>query len=139
MRKTKDVVITADNRDRGKIFTLKEMSAYDADRWANRALLALMNHGAELPDNAATAGLAGLAAAGIHALAKLPAETVQPLLDELLVKCVTYQHSPKVPPQAIFLNDACQIEEIPTFWTLRIAVLELHTDFLSAALLPTTA
>lgn len=141
-RKTKTLVIpgvrteAVGERDNGKTFLLTEMDADAADDWATRALFALMNAGAELPDGVTSAGMAGIAVAGLQAIQKLPHAAAKPLLAELLT-CVKYQHSPSVPLQPIFERDMCQIEEMKTFWTLRMSVLELHTGFSLAAALPT--
>ena len=44
-------------RDAGKSFTLTEMPADQAERWAIRALLALAGAGVDRPDGAADAGV----------------------------------------------------------------------------------
>jgi hypothetical protein len=130
-------------RDNGKSFLITEMSADQAEQWANRFMLAMANADAPLPDELMNSGMAALASVGIaasfaQALQKLSYETVKPLLDEM-ISCVQFQHDPKQLPQAIFPGVNCQIEEFPTFWTLRLAWLELHTGFTVAAAARTTA
>ncbi len=110
-------------RDHGKMFLLTEMSAAKAEEWALRALLALTNAGAEIPDD--SAGIAGLAAAGFEALNKLTFAQVKPLLDEMFT-CVQYVHKAGHPPQDADEN----IEEVTTRLQLRKAVFQLHTGFL---------
>lgn len=129
MRKVKPITITDEGRDKGKTFVLTEMPADQGERWALRALLALTNAGVELPDGAENAGMAGLAAAGIRALAKIPFQAAEPLLDEMF-QCVQYQHNKKgAPLQEIIPGANSQIEEISTRIALRVAILELHTGF----------
>lgn len=127
-RKQMAVIIGAEGRDQGKVFILTELSAYDAEDWAGRALFALMNAGVEIPDNIAEAGLAGVAAMGIKAIAKLPFDSAKPLLDKMM-DCVRIQPSPEVTRELIS-ND---IEEVATLLTLRKKVLGLHLDFFTAA------
>ena len=130
-RKTATVVITAEGRDKGKTFLLTEMPAAQAEAWAIRALLALTNAGAEVPDS--ETGMAGLATAGLMALGKLPYEAVKPLLDEMFL-CVQYQHKPGHPPQPADEN----IEEVATRLQLRKEIFALHTGFSKAGGTPTT-
>ncbi len=127
-RKQITVTIAAEGRDKGKVFVLTELSAYDAEDWAGRALFALMNAGVEIPANIAEAGLAGVAAMGIKAIAKLPFDSAKPLLDKMM-DCVQIQPSPEVTRDLI----AGDIEEVATLLTLRQKVLGLHMDFFTAA------
>lgn len=123
-RKQATVTISAEGRDKGKVFVLTELPAYEAEDWAGRALFALMNAGVEIPDNIAEAGLAGVAALGIKALTKLPYDSAKPLLDSMM-KCVQIQPSPSVVRPLV--DD--DIEEVATLLTLRKEILGLHMDF----------
>ena len=123
-RKQATVTISAEGRDKGKVFVLTELPAYEAEDWAGRALFALMNAGVDIPDNIAEAGLAGVAALGIKALTKLPYDSAKPLLDSMM-KCVQIQPSPTV-TRALVADD---IEEVATLLTLRKQILGLHMDF----------
>lgn len=123
-RKQATVTISAEGRDKGKVFVLTELSAYESEDWAGRALFALMNAGVEIPDNIASAGLAGVAALGIKAIAKLPFASAKPLLDKMM-ECVQIQPSPSV-TRPLIPDD---IEEVATMLTLRKQVLGLHMDF----------
>ncbi|KCB33735.1 hypothetical protein ACLQ9R_01465 [Bordetella hinzii] len=127
-RKQKTVTITEDGRDKGKVFILTELSAYEAEEWAGRALFALMNAGVQIPDNIAEAGLAGVATLGMAALTKLPYDSAKPLLDKMMA-CVEIQPSANVTRRLI----ADDIEEVATLLTLRKHVLGLHMDFSMAA------
>lgn len=127
-RKTATVTISAEGRDKGKVFVLTELSAYEAEDWAGRALFALMNAGVEIPDNIAEGGLAGVAAMGFKAITKLPFDSAKPLLDKMM-ECVQIQPSPTV-TRALIPDD---IEEVATLLQLRKQVLGLHMDFSMAA------
>ncbi|OMG81409.1 hypothetical protein BIZ53_29465 [Achromobacter xylosoxidans] len=127
-RRQETVTISAEGRDQGKVFVLTELSAYEAEDWAGRALFALMNAGVQIPENIAQSGLAGVAALGMTALTKLPYESAKPLLDKMM-ECVEIQPSAKVTRRLI----ADDIEEVATLLTLRKHVLGLHMDFSMAA------
>jgi hypothetical protein len=138
-RKIETITIEADGRDKGKKFIVTEMPADQGIRWATRALLALTNTGAAVPEEALTAGWAGLAAIGIQAIGMLPYEKVQPMIEEAISACVTYEHSPKFPPRKILEGSGGDIEEVKTYMTLYTAVFKLHTGFSLAVEPPTSA
>lgn len=127
MRKTSIYTETADNRDKGKVFKLEEMSADQAEAWALKAFFAIMNAGIELPDEVADLGFAGIATAGLKALGKVDYETARPLLDEMMT-CVQIIPDPAKPnvARALFPGD---IEEVATKLKLRKAVFDLHVAF----------
>jgi hypothetical protein len=127
MRKTSIYTETADNRDKGKVFKLEEMSADQAEAWALKAFFAIMNAGIELPDEVADLGFAGIATAGLKALGKVDYETALPLLDEMMT-CVQIIPDPAKPnvARALFPGD---IEEVATKLKLRKAVFDLHVAF----------
>lgn len=132
-RKQATVTISAEGRDKGKVFVLTELSAYDAEDWAGRALFALMNSGVEIPDNIASAGLAGVAAMGMKAITKLPFDSAKPLMDKMM-DCIQIQPSPTVTRRLV----PDDIEEVATLLNLRKQVLALHMDF-SMAVVPSTS
>jgi hypothetical protein len=127
MRKTSTYTETADNRDKGKVFKIEEMSADQAEAWALKAFFAIMNAGIELPDEVADLGFAGIATAGLKALGKVDYETARPLLDEMMT-CVQIIPDPAKPnvARALFPGD---IEEVATKLKLRKAVFDLHVAF----------
>lgn len=144
-RKFKTVTITAEGRDKGKSFLIVEMSAYDAERWATRALLALSRAGAEVPDDALSAGSLGLVLVGLDALRKLPYEEAEPLLEEML-GCVhfvpdavkTDPMSGRPATRALMRPDALNdgdIEEVTTLLQLREEAVSLHLGFSLVAVL----
>jgi hypothetical protein len=128
-------------RDNGKIFILTEMDAYSGQDWALRALLALAASGAQLPEGALNAGMAGLAGFGLTALLQAPYGALKPLLDEMLGQARYEHHDTKGKasgmPQPIVAGPNCCVEEIKTFLTLHKALLFLHTGFSPAVATPT--
>jgi hypothetical protein len=139
-RRTRIVSITAQGRDFGKQFLLTEMPADQAERWALRAFLALANANVKLPDGAADAGMAGIAATmetgallkqGIQSLAGLSYAQVGDLLDEMFT-CIQFQPPNGMPPQPLWSGENSQIEEVSTRLKLRWEVVQLHTDFFTA-------
>lgn len=138
MRKTKEIKIETANRDQGKRFRITEMSACAQERWATRAVLALLNSGLELPegitaeDLQGSSGLAKVLSMGVKAFANIKYEYAEPLYAELL-KCVEYlgtQGEAVSRPLDEQTADEV-IEEVTTLFTLRKEVLSLHFDFLS--------
>ena len=123
-RKEIDVTIETEGRDKNKTFHIKEMSAWDAERWATRAFFAAMNAGVEVNEQVARSGMAGIAAAGLLAFGRVPYEVAQPLLDELL-SCVTYRYE-HGKTRALVLED---VEEPGTLFQLRAEALNLHINF----------
>ncbi len=129
-RKVANYKVTDAGRDFGKVFVLTEMDTSRAEKWAFRALLALIGNGVELPDNFQRMGMAAMAEVGINALTGLSPEVAEPLLDQMF-ECV------KIMPDssnAAVIRDLIEqdIEEVMTRIKLRIEVWKLHTDFLKA-------
>lgn len=130
--RTQQFTITDAGRDKGKVFVLTEMAARPAHRWATRVLFAAMNSGADVPDDMAGAGMAGIAALAIKALAKIPYEVAEPMLDELLL-CVQFMPEPGKPNvvRALFDGD---VQEASTFFRLQKEVVTMHVaPFISGA------
>jgi len=134
MRKKITITITADGRDKGKVFVIEEKSAVQAEKWATRALLAMARSGVDIGD-ATGAGVRGVMALGIKALFGMSFDDAEPLLDEMMT-CVSWQVDPKRPEastRALMTPD--DIEEVSTLLRLRSEVVELHTGFSIAGLL----
>lgn len=130
-RNTINYAITDDNRDNGKVFVITEMSAAKAERWATRALLALMGSGAEVPENFENMGMAAMAEVGIRALGSVDIQIVEPLLAEML-ECVKFMPDHTKPHVVRDLFIDSDIEEVSTLVKLRAEVWRLHTGFLKA-------
>lgn len=119
------------NRDAGKRFLIVEMPATQAEKWAMRAILALMRGNADIGDVKPGEGMAGLASAGLDKLASLDWETVQPLYDELLMCCYALPkpNSNQVRVQLTPVQADTQVEEMTTLMRLRAEALGLHVGF----------
>lgn len=131
-RKTINITITDENRDKGKIFILTEMSASRAEAWAMRAGLALFHANVELPPgfDPRRLSFASMAEIGLQILSGLSWEDAEPLLDEMW-SCVQIQPDARK-PQVVRNLIEDDVEEIGTRLKLRSEVWKLHTDFLSA-------
>ncbi|WP_374413291.1 hypothetical protein [Novosphingobium colocasiae] len=139
MRKTKVVTIEAEGRDKGKSFLITEKSAYDAEKWAIRALLALSRAGVEIPDGALQAGALGVLAVGLDAFRQMHFEDAEPLLEEMMA-CIAFVPDPDMKDQmtgkpmtrALLAPTAANdgdIEEVGTILRLRGEALDLHLGF----------
>jgi hypothetical protein len=137
MRKTSTVTIAEDGRDKGKTFVVTEMPADQAERWAIRAILGLIQSGVKVPEETLHAGMAGVAALGIMALGAIRWDILEPLLSEMF-ECVQYRHAGTVNLQPILPGVASQIEEIKTRLALRMAIFDLHLGFSVPVEPPTT-
>ena len=126
-RKKLDIVIDAEGRDQGKMFRLTEMPAMRAEKWAAKAILALLKGGAEIPQEAAAAGIAGLASYGIGAFARVSFAEAEPLMDEMM-QCVRLVPDPAKPMVEVGLYEDA-VEEVATLVRLREEVLSLHLGF----------
>jgi hypothetical protein len=129
-RKTANVTIQDEGRDRGKVFVLTELPASKSESWAYRALLALIAGGVEVPPGFERMGMAGMAEMGIRALSSLKWEVAEPLLAEMW-ECVQIMPDPAKPQIVRNLIEE-DIEEISTRIKLRAEVWALHADFLKA-------
>lgn len=149
MRKFETITITAEGRDHGKSFLVVEKPAYEAEKWATRAVMALSRAGAEVPDEAIQAGALGILIAGVQAFKVLPFDEAEPLLDEMM-SCVHFVPDvSKVDPlsgrpltRALQAGDDFNdgdIAEVATLLKLRSEVLELHLGFSIAAALSNLA
>ncbi len=126
-RKEKTVVIDAAGRDKDKAFFITEMSARKAEDWAIRAFMGMAAAGVEVPEEVEAMGMAGMAALGLKAVFSIPYADAKPLLDEML-SCIQIIPDPSNSAirRNLFEED---IEEIPTYLTLRREVFELHVNF----------
>ncbi len=144
MRRTKTVVISAEGRDKGKIFVISEMSAAQAEEWAMRALEAIAQR-SEIPAGLANAGMLGIFILGLKPVLAAPFTMVKPLLDEMFASCLSVQPDPKNPailrgagtPSIKSVGEMVDtdIEEVATRVHLRDQIIELHTGFSPAAVL----
>lgn len=132
-RKTKEVTITTEGRDRGKVFIITEMPASRAEKWAARALLAITRSGVPMPEELRGAGMAAIAIVGLRAILSLSFDDAEPLLDEMMT-CVQIKMPALTRPIIDDGTEGEDIEEPETRLLLRSEVLELHTGFSLAAM-----
>lgn len=127
-RKTLAVTITEEGRDKGKVFVLTELPASQAEKWAARAVLALMKAGVDIPEGG---GMAEIAVAGLKALGQISWELAEPLMDEMFA-CVKVMPDPG---NASIVRSLIEddIEEVTTRVRLRSEVFTLHTGFSAGA------
>lgn len=128
MRKVKSVTIQTEGRDKGKTYLITEMDAFQAEKWAARALLAVARSGVELPEESTTANMAVLAIIGIKALSFVSFVDAEPLMNEMM-QCVQVVPDPVRNPGFARPLVADDIEEVQTILYLRSEVFEIHTGF----------
>lgn len=126
-RQVINYTVDSDGRDKGKCFVITEMSASQAERWAMRALLALMRTNPELPEGSELTGMAGFVATGLKSLSGIRWEDAEPLMEEMM-GCVKIMPNPAKPSVVRPLIDE-DIEEVTTRIELRKQVWSLHTGF----------
>lgn len=137
-RRTTDVTIAAEGRDKGKVFSITEMPAADAEEWGMRIFLSLTRAGIDLPEEVMGGGMAAIAAvlpgimAGLllNGVGSLHYEEVRPLLQQMM-DCVRIREATAV--RALTDDD---IEEVGTRLFLRGEVFKLHTGFSESAAKP---
>lgn len=135
-RKTKTVTIDS-GRDAGKTFLIKEMPLLQADRWAQQALFALAKSGIETQDFDVDEGMLGMAKVALNAIGHIDPLVGNELMDELL-SCVQIVPSGGVARDVVFYDEASDIEDIKTLFTLRKEALLIHLDFLTTGSSPDT-
>lgn len=122
-RKLVDFTIEKENRDKGKRFRIEEMSAFDAESWAMRAISGMAAAGVDLPKEVISAPSAeALAGVGISAFLRIGREEQEELSRQLL-DCVKLVYDAKGNTRDLLPSD---IEEPATLITLKLKVLEMH-------------
>lgn len=125
-RRTKIVAISDPNsRDHGKHYLLVEMDAMRGEWFAIRAGLLLAEAGIDVGE---VQGFQALAIAGITSLAKIKAEDLKPLLDEML-SCVQIIPDISFPDNRRRISMVGDISEVSTLLKLRLELFELHVGF----------
>lgn len=127
-RKSIDVTIQDEGRDKGKVFVITEMSSAQAESWAMRVLLALVGSNVNIPEGFAELGMAGLAEYGIRALASLKWQDCEPLLAEMFTSIQIRPDRTK--PHIIRDIWDADLEEVATRLKLRAEWWAIHMDFL---------
>lgn len=131
----KESIVRIDNpesRDNGREFLIVEMSALRAEKWATKALLALVSSGADIGEDVnINSGIEELAKVGIKSLMGLKYEYLEPLLDEMF-ECMYYLRKPGDTSSRQQLSvENCEnfIEDTATILKLRAETLSLHLGF----------
>ncbi len=139
-RKEARITITAEGRDRGKVFVLREMPSDQAERWFIRLVLALANAGGKVPEEVLFSGAAGFAdmlptlrnslVVAIRAIQGLDFKDVNALFDEM-TPFITWQPPgvPAPPEQMLFPGVNSQVDEVATWFKLRFELVQLHVGF----------
>lgn len=135
-RKSLRYTVDAEGRDKGKTFVITEMSSADAERWALKALSALVASGVEIPDDVAQGGIAAVAKMGIQAFGGIAWDRAEPLLAEMFT-CIQIQPGQNTNVVRALIDD--DIEEVATRIRLRIVTFDLHVGFSATAAQLTSA
>lgn len=139
-RQTKDVVITADGRDNGKLFLITELPAVQAERLGMRALMAIGKSGVDFGSRgdelqSGLSGIAALASTGLRALAGVNFDELEPLLDEMMTCVEMVPDAADRSKRLAWPLFGTQIEEARTMLQLRDEVVTLHLGFSPLAIL----
>lgn len=128
MRKSVEITIDVEGRDKGKRFLITEMDAFRTEAWARRALGAMARSGVAMPANAMAGTMGTMAILGVQALLAAPHSETEPLFTEMMESVQSVQPAATRP-----LNAADDIEEIATIVRLRDEVFKLHVGFSPAS------
>ena len=141
MRREAQWTVTAEGRDKGKIYHLREMPSVPAEAWFMRAMQMLIRAGIEVPSNIFEQGAQGFIIMGIGAcltgLGQAPYEDYKLLMDDMLTCLVGYQEAAGAPKITNFNQIMEQTEEVSTLVKLREEIISLHLGFSLAARLQT--
>lgn len=125
-RRTKVVTIDAENgRDHGKTFLITEMSADAAEWWAIRVTQGIVGSNPDADFDIFSGSLPRLANFAFVGLAKIPADQLKPLMDEMKA-CVSVLLPDGKTSRALLPGD---VEDIMTWLELRKEVFEILTGF----------
>lgn len=122
-RKTCNLPIEEEGRDKGKVFVLTELPALDIERWTVRLVLALGKNGISLPDVQADSGFAGIAGILWVLIAQISPSEAEALMATMLdgLKINAGKVIREVAPD--------DIEEPETLLQIRMAWVDLHAGF----------
>lgn len=125
-RRTKVVTIDAEkSRDHGKTFLITEMSADAAEWWAIRVTQGIVGSNPDADFDIFSGSLPRLANFAFVGLAKIPADQLKPLMDEMKA-CVSVLLPDGKTSRALLPGD---VEDIMTWLELRKEVFEVLTGF----------
>lgn len=125
-RRTKVVTIDSEkSRDHGKTFLITEMSADAAEWWAIRVTQGIVGSNPDADFDIFSGSLPRLANFAFVGLAKIPADQLKPLMDEMK-SCVSVLLPDGKTSRALLAGD---VEDIMTWLELRKEVFEVLTGF----------
>lgn len=125
-RRTKVVTIDSEkSRDHGKTFLITEMSADAAEWWAIRVTQGIVGSNPDADFDIFSGSLPRLANFAFVGLAKIPADQLKPLMDEMK-SCVSVMLPDGKTSRALLQGD---VEDIMTWLELRKEVFEILTGF----------
>jgi hypothetical protein len=125
-RRTKVVTIDSEkSRDHGKTFLITEMSADAAEWWAIRVTQGIVGSNPDADFDIFSGSLPRLANFAFVGLAKIPADQLKPLMDEMK-SCVSVLLPDGKTSRALLQGD---VEDIMTWLELRKEVFEILTGF----------
>lgn len=125
-RRTKVVTIDSEkSRDHGKTFLITEMSADAAEWWAIRVAQGIVGSNPDADFDIFSGSLPRLANFAFVGLAKIPADQLKPLMDEMKA-CVSVLLPDGKTSRALLQGD---VEDIMTWLELRKEVFEILTGF----------
>lgn len=125
-RRTKVVTIDSEkSRDHGKTFLITEMSADAAEWWAIRVTQGIVGSNPDADFDIFSGSLPRLANFAFVGLAKIPADQLKPLMDEMK-SCVSVLLPDGKTSRALLPGD---VEDIMTWLELRKEVFEILTGF----------
>lgn len=125
-RRTKVVTIDSEkSRDHGKTFLITEMSADAAEWWAIRVTQGIVGSNPDADFDIFSGSLPRLANFAFVGLAKIPADQLKPLMDEMK-SCVSFMLPDGKTSRALLQGD---VEDIMTWLELRKEVFEILTGF----------
>lgn len=128
-RRTKTVTINdPKSRDHGKSFMLTEMPSDEAEWWAIRVLQGLLGSNADVDVDIFSAPLSMLARYAFIGLAKMPADQLKPLMDEMK-PCIAVLLPDGKTTRPLLASD---IEDAFTWLELRKGVFEVLTGFFAS-------
>lgn len=129
-RKTIDVTVEAEGRDKDKTFRITEMDSWAAEEWGMRALTIMNRSNIDIPSEVFAGGWLAVAAYGVRGILCANFDEAKPLLDDMM-GCAMFIPSPGLERHLV----PSDTEEITTMLWLRDKIIELHVGFSPAAAL----
>lgn len=117
--------------DAGKVFLITRMDAITGDKWGRHVIQAAIKSGAQIPQSAVKAGIAGIAGMALTIFGSIDPAEGDRLLDQLL-DCVLIIPDPGTPAVRRKWHPG-DFAEIQTVSLLHQEAFKLHTGFFQGA------